>query len=73
VTRVTARSVEPEVSWLGPTEGRPRAHSPPVLICPRCEEEFRATGNIWFGAVRLDFDLPDDELETQVAEWLDRV
>lgn len=34
----------------------------PVMLCPICEEEFRADGTTWLGAVELA-DMADQEIE----------
>jgi len=47
----------------------------PIMICPICEEEFRATGMTWLGVFAVA-DMTDDEVhEVAIAlvEWQDRM
>jgi ribosomal protein S27AE len=43
----------------------------PVLICPICDTEFRATGMTWMGAVDVR-DMTDDEIEEYAKAVLER-
>jgi len=47
----------------------------PVMICPLCEEEFRATGMRWLGAFDVA-DVTDEEihdLAVGLVEWQDQI
>lgn len=37
----------------------------PVMICPNCQQEFRATGMTWMGAVSVA-DMTDNEIDDLV-------
>ncbi len=64
----------------GDTPPRPARRGPwrdpdPMMICPICEEAFRATGMTWLGAFEVA-DMTDDgvhEMAVALVEWQDRV
>jgi len=46
-----------------------------MMICPLCEEEFRATGISWLGNFEVT-DMTDDEVHEMaiaLVEWQDRM
>ncbi|HXX90481.1 MAG TPA: hypothetical protein VEI83_09695 [Acidimicrobiales bacterium] len=45
----------------------------PRMICPYGHEDFVAHGMTWGGAFRPDLSLPDEELEAQITEWVERM
>lgn len=64
--RCDARGILP----LDQPQGAQGEIADPVMLCPVCEEEFRATGMKWLGAVRVDTSESEEEQAGQMEEWL---
>ena len=46
----------------------------PVMICPACGDEFRATVMTWLGASRPPLgDMPDEEIDEWAAEFVEAI